>query len=829
MRVKRILKWMLWAGLALGLILALTAGALYWHFSRDLPPVEQLRQVHFQVPLRIYTREGDLIGSFGEQRRIPVAVSDMPQAMRDAMLASEDARFFEHPGVDWQGISRAVINVLTSGDRSIGGSTITQQLARNLFTEEVGFEKTYTRKAREALLALKIERELDKRKILELYMNKIYLGNRAYGVGAAAQVYYGKTLDELTLAETAMIAGLPQRPSRINPIDQPELAVERRNYVLGRMLELGHISAEAHENAINEPDRAYYHGADLEMDAPYVAEMARAEMVRRFGEAAYSDGLNVYTTVSTPLQKAARQALRDGLFAYDLRHGYRGPEAAVELQETDGPAQWREALAGFEDVAGLKPGLVVEADPDMALVYLADGQTVSLDLDAVRWARPFINRNAVGPEPDAVSAVVQTGHVVRLARNEEGGWRLSQRPEVQAALVSLDPESGGIRALVGGLDFSMSKFNRATQSRRQPGSSFKPFVYSAALERGYTTASVVNDAPVVYRNQGPDGEDWKPQNSSQTFYGPTRLREAMVNSRNLVSIRLLEDIGISFARDYISRFGIPEDELPRDLSMALGSATLTPISLAEGYATFANGGHKVNAYLVDSVQSISGEILLEANPAVVCRECRPYPEVTAEKPVRKPPRISNLPDSPDPDDGESPVIPQGPPIPRVAEQIISPQNAYLVTSMMKDVIRRGTGKKALALERDDIAGKTGTTNDQRDAWFSGFNPDLVSTVWVGFDDHQEALGRREFGGDAALPIWIDFMETALAGRPDQERELPDGLAMARIDPESGKLAASTNPDAIMEWFADGTLPPMEESTRSIGTKETEIEDPYGIY
>lgn len=821
---KRKIRWIKWTALTLLSLAVLGAAGLgiaYYHFSRDLPDVAGLRDVRFQVPLRVYTREGDLIGTFGEQRRRPLALEVMPQSLIQAFLAGEDARFYEHPGVDWQGISRAAINLIRTGDRSIGGSTITQQLARNLF---LGSEKTYVRKAREALLSLRIEEALDKDEILELYLNKIFLGNRAYGVGAAAEVYYGKTPGQLTLAESAMIAALPKAPSRINPIDQPERALERRNYVLGRMLELGMIDAETHQTAVAAPDRAYYHGPILAINAPYVAELARAEMVQRFGQEAYEAGLRVFTTISSPLQQAANEAVRQGLLAYDLRHGYRGPEAQVELPAEPQPADWRSALEGFETVAGLEPGVVTEVSEDLALVLLTDGQTIALDLPAMAWAKPFIDRNRTGAAPESVDAVVASGDVIRLARTEDGGWRLAQLPEAQSAFIAMDPDDGAIEALVGGLDFAHSKFNRATQGQRQPGSSFKPFVYSAALARGFTTASIINDAPVVFRNSAQE-RSWKPQNSSREFYGPTRLREAMVNSRNLVSIRLLEDIGLSFARDYISDFGFDKEALPRDLSMALGSATLSPLSIAEGYAVFANGGYRVESYLIGSVRNVDGEVVYEANPTVVCEVCSDYPEVTEQPVVRRPPEIDG--GSRSADDEPAPVRPLGPPVPRIAKPVISPQNAYLVRSMMMDVIKRGTGSKAMGLGRDDLAGKTGTTNDQRDAWFSGFHPDLVATAWVGFDDFSP-LGRLEFGAQAALPIWMHFMEQALADRPTYSGQLPDGLATVRINPETGRLAAIDNPNAIMEVFEAGNLPPLEQVSSRL-EEEPPQENPYEVF
>ncbi len=819
MRVRTLIRWSLRLALA-GLFLgAVGLAVIYYLYARDLPDVETLNVVQLEVPLRVYTEAGSLMGVFGERRRQPVAFDDIPPRLINAFLAGEDARFFEHPGVDWQGLSRAVIHLIRTGDKSQGGSTITQQLARNFF---LSFEKTYTRKAKEFFLALKIEREISKEKILELYLNKIFLGHRAYGVGAAAQVYYGKTLDELSLAQTAMIAALPKAPSRINPISQPERAIERRNYVLGRMLELGFVSQAEYQEAIAEKDLAFYHGPTLEVDAPFVAEMVRAEAIRLLGNAAYSGGFDIRTTLDGAMQNAANRAVRKGLFDYDQRHGYRGPEAAISMTDYPHRDDWHRALQGYRPLAGLVPGLVVETDAQAAMVYLQDGQSVLLDLQSVSWARPFISRDEAGEAPQAVDQVVATGDIIRLQLTDEGQWRLAQFPEAEAALVSLDPETGAIRALVGGFEFQRSKFNRVVQGRRQPGSSFKPFVYSAALEKGYTTASMVNDAPVVFHDPIQE-RTWKPQNFSEQFYGPTRLREAMVNSRNLVSIRLLEDIGIEYARGHISRFGFEREELPPDLSMSLGSATLTPLSVARGYAVFANGGYLITPHFIKDIRNADGDVIYEADQAYLCRDCAPY-QAASERP-EQPDRLL-IPLNENTDDGEQQAF-VGPPVPNTAPRAISAQNAYLVRSMMMDVIRRGTGRKAQELGRHDLAGKTGTTNDQHDAWFSGYNETLVTTVWVGFDDYQP-LGRTELGGKAALPIWMDLMETALTDVPDREPELPQGLAQVRINPESGLLAAVGSPHAMMEVFRLEHIPETETSVPSAQVPEEE-EDPYDLF
>ncbi|MBT8076867.1 MAG: transglycosylase domain-containing protein, partial [Gammaproteobacteria bacterium] len=594
-----------------------TLAVIYLVVSKDLPDVETLRDVQLQVPLRVYTSDSRLISVFGEKRRIPVGIDEMPHHLVNAFIAGEDARFRVHPGVDYQGISRAVWTLATTGEKSIGGSTITQQLARNFF---LTLEKTFTRKFKEIFLALKIERELSKDEILELYLNKILLGHRAYGVGAAADVYYGKSVGELSLAQCAMLAALPKAPSRINPITSPERAMERRDYVLGRMLELEYIDDVEYQQAKKERNTAFYHGATTEVSAPYLAEMVRKEMLARYGQSAYTAGFEVYTTIKSQFQTTANQAVTDGLEEYDHRHGYRGAEGHVELEESKTIEDWNEILRPYKPVAGLAPGLVTEVDEDLALVYLYSGQTIALTLDDLRWAKRFITRDRVGKEPESVAAVLQAGDIIRTRLRDSGSYELAQLPEPEALLISLSPYDGSIKALVGGYDYTRSKFNRVVQSRRQPGSGFKPFIYSAALAKGKTTASIVNDAPIVFSDAELE-RDWKPQNFEEKFYGPTRLREAMVNSRNVVSIRLLREVEIPYATEYISRFGFDPAELPDNLSMALGSASLIPISIARGYAVFANGGYLVDPYFIERIVDAKGTMLFAASPKVACSDC----------------------------------------------------------------------------------------------------------------------------------------------------------------------------------------------------------------
>jgi len=809
----------------LGLI---TLIVTYLVVAKDLPDVETLRDIQLQVPLRVYTQDSKLISVFGEKRRIPVQISEMPVYLTNAFIAGEDARFRIHPGVDYQGISRAVWTLVTTGEKSIGGSTITQQLARNFF---LTLEKTFTRKIKEIFLALRIERKLSKDEILELYLNKILLGHRAYGVGAAADVYYGKSVDELSLAQCAMLAALPKAPSRINPITSPERAMTRRDYVLGRMLELGFINDAEYQRAKDEKNTAFRHGATTEVSAPYLAEMVRKEMLARFGQSAYTGGYQVYTTIDSRLQATANQAVIKGLEEYDQRHGYRGAEAHFDLEKNNTTDSWDEILRPYRPVAGLAPGLVTEVDEDLALVYQADGQTIALALTDMLWARKFISRERIGYEPKSVTDVLQVGDIIRTRLHDEGRRALTQQPETEALLISLSPRDGSINALVGGYDFTRSKFNRVVQSRRQPGSGFKPFIYSAALAKGKTTASIVNDAPIVFTDAELE-RDWKPQNYSEKFFGPTRLREAMVNSRNLVSIRLLREIGIPYASGYISSFGFDPAELPGNLSMALGSASLKPISIARGYAVFANGGYLVDPYFIKRIVNARGTVLFAASPHVVCENCtvdQSTETQQAEIAEKTEPRFRPLQLEGEQDlqvvEQHSPEVQDAVAGSSPAPRVISEQNAFLIRSMMMDVVRRGTGKKAMELGRNDLAGKTGTTNEQRDAWFSGYNSEIVTSVWVGFDNH-DPLGRYEVGGKAALPIWMDYMRVALTDVPDLVPEIPEDITQARIDPDTGLLARPENRNAVMEVFQTGSLPPMEGVIEGEHSETATEEDPY---
>ncbi len=774
----RVLLWLLAAALLLAAsaVAALFGAAHY--YGRDLPSVASLRELQLSVPLRIYSRDGKLMGEFGSERRALLRFEDLPPRVVQAFLAAEDDRFFEHPGVDWQGLLRAALKYAATGEKSQGGSTITMQLARNVFLSS---ERTFTRKFKEILLALRIERELDKPQIMALYLNKIFLGERAYGVGAAALVYFGRDVGSLSLGETAVSAGLPKAPSRDNPVANPVRATERRDYVLRRMRELGYISRAEYEEAVAEPLVVQPYRPQVEVEADYVAEMVRAEMVARFGEEAYSRGLNVTTTVDASRQTAANAALRQALLEYDRRHGWRGAEARIpaELLAQPQSPEFATALGRYAPVGGLQAAVVQAFDGNELALLTASGP-LTLGDESFAWAK----LDAAGLAPGDVVRIDSSGDAPRLA----------QIPEAQGALVALNPDDGAMEALVGGFDFFAGKFNRVTQARRQAGSGFKPFLYATAMAHGYTPASVLLDAPVVFDDPRLEST-WRPENYGGDIKGPMRLREALVQSRNLVSIRLLMGIGIDTALDFIPRFGLPADRLPRDLTMALGSAVFTPLEMARGYATIANGGFVVDPYVIVEVRDSAGEIVERAQPRRACPECLLPPPVADEtQPTPLPTAVA--------DEAEAEWLP--------AQQAVDPAVAWLVGDMLHDVTVRGTAAKVAQLQRNDLAGKTGTTNDETDAWFNGFQRHHVAVVWVGFDQ-PTPLGRGEVGGRAALPAWMDYMRVALDGVPQERAPRPPGLVNVRIDRETGLLAAAGDPDAIFETVPQNAIPPAMEN------------------
>ncbi|MEZ5570786.1 MAG: penicillin-binding protein 1A [Halioglobus sp.] len=787
----------------LGLLgtLWLIAG-VYLYLSPNLPDVETLRDVKLQTPMLVYTRDGELIGQFGEQKRSPLPFDAIPEQFINALLAAEDDNYFVHRGIDVMGLMRAVSELVLTGEKGSGGSTLTMQVARNYF---LSFDRTFIRKFNEILLAIEIERALNKQEIFELYFNRIFLGHRAYGFEAASQVYYGKSISELSLAQHAMLAGIPKAPSRINPVSGPVAAEQRRNWILGRMYELGYISNDEYQSARQEIDHASLHGAQLGFAAHYAAEMARQEMVQRYGMEAYTNGYHVYTTISSKLQRIASESVIAGLIAYDKRHGYRGPEQHLPPTKSSEETieKWREALARTAPIANLLPAIVTSVADDKVTLLLADGSTPDLPWDnGIRQARPYLTENATGASQQPIAKLFAVGDLIRVTQDEEGQWQLAQVPAAQAALVSLNPDNGAIISIVGGMGFEQSKFNRATQAERQPGSNFKPFLYSAALNSGFTAATIINDAPIVLEG-GSQDELWRPENDEGKFYGPTRLRWALTKSRNLVSIRLLQRIGVKRLIKYAAGLGFDTSNYVPELSLALGTQTITPLELAKGYAVLANGGYRVEPYLIQRVEDSSGTTLFVAKPPTVCRDCD-----SPTAPVKKGEELSME----EILAGEGDTTMDLPPAPRVMDERVN----FIVDSMLKDVITRGTGTRALVLKRRDIAGKTGTTNGPMDVWFSGYNRDVVTTTWVGFDNYTP-LGRKEFGGTAALPIWIDYMRAALKDSPEVDRPMPAGIVTVKIDPETGQLASAGQRNAIFEYFKKENAPRRtgrEDSRRS---------------
>jgi penicillin-binding protein 1A len=808
--MKKITRWIrygLYAAAGCVVLGVLCAGVAYWLIAPRLPSVETLKDVRMQVPLRVYSADARLIATFGETRRIPVRIDKVPTRLKQAFLAAEDANFYEHGGVDLPGTLRAVLHVIFSGgEKTQGGSTITQQVARNFFLSP---EKSYTRKLSEMFLALRIENALSKDEIFELYLNKIFLGHRSYGVAAAAEFYYGKTLDELDVAECAMLASLPKFPSTGNPLYNRERAETRRNYVLGRMLDNEFIDEDAYRASVAEADVASAHEPPIEVEAPYLAELVRREAIERFGDEALNDGYSIHTTIDSRAQEAGNRALRSGLLEYDRRHGYRGAEAHIDLASTT--KQPQELLAGYYPLGGLLPGLVTDAGAERAIVRLADGQSIELDLEAVAWARPYLSENRRGATPKKVDEVLKAGDIVRVVRDDEETWHLAEIPAAQGALVALNPENGAIEALVGGFSFLRSKFNRVTQSARGPGSGFKPFLYAAAFDHGFTPASIVNDAPLVFPDPSKPNGLWMPQNDDNKFRGPMRLREALVKSVNLVSVRLLDAIGVHYAREYATRFGFNLDQIPNNLSMALGTASVSPLDMARGFAVFANGGFLVDPWFVETIVDRDGNTVFTAQPALACRDCAERTADAIAEPAVTAVSVRGL----------APIGRAGaagtPPDQTVlAPRAIDPRTVYLVDSLMRDVVRRGTGSKAMVLQRKDLAGKTGTTNEHRDAWFTGFNSRLVASTWVGMDDFS-SLGRGEFGSQAALPIWIDFMRVALEGVPEQPFDMPAGISTVRVDPDTGLLASAADDDAILEVL-------KSEDVARLATQPRQAED-----
>ncbi|QUM79096.1 PBP1A family penicillin-binding protein [Moritella sp. 5] len=799
--------------------------ALYFYIKPELPDVSSLKTVQLQTPMKVYSQDGKLISQFGEKRRIPIEIDDVPPLMIKAFLATEDNRFYTHPGIDPIGIMRAASIMIMTGERKQGASTITQQVARNFFLTR---EKTFIRKIKEIFLAWHIEQNLTKNEILTLYLNKIPLGYRSFGIGSAAQVYYGKTLNELTLAQMAVIAGLPKAPSALNPIRSPKRAKARRHTVLLRMLDENYITQAQFEEANNAPITGEYHGAEIDLSAPYLAEMVRSEMISRYGEEqAYTRGLNVYTTVHSDRQTAATTALINNLLNYDLRHGYRGPLG--QAWTNDKVLSNEDILLLLKDKPSykpLQPAVIMVVKEQQVEALLANGDQVTVSWDGLKWARPFISDKKQGPAPQTADTIVNAGDIVLLrpmsVNNKHEQWMLGQLPDVSSAFIAINNNDGAIEALVGGFNYQQSKFNRVTQAERQIGSNIKPFVYSAGLAQGATLASLINDAPI---NQWDPraGTAWRPKNSPPTYNGPTRLRLGLAQSKNVMSVRLFRQVGLTNAINYMAKFGFDKSKLPRNESLALGSASLTPLEVAVAFATFANGGFKVEPYFIDRIESANGELLYQATPKQACLTCEKQIALNTDDPEY----WSTI-------EGDAhalcDIAPYG--ALQVAPRIITEQNAFLMRQVMASVIWgggswrhktgwNGTGwRAAAALKRHDLGGKTGTTNEAKDAWFSGFNPDLSATSWIGFDDHRRELGRvsrninldkhqiigGEAGAKTAQPAWISFMKSALKGIPERPNVLPENIVQVRIDRKSGLLTYKSDYTSRFEYFIQGTEP-----------------------
>lgn len=781
---------MRWLGLALTGI-TLGASGSYLALTPQLPDISTLKQVEYETPLQVLTRDGKLISEFGVKHSVPLKYQDIPKPFVQAFLAAEDDRFFQHDGIDYAGLGRAFSEILTSGNIRSGGSTITMQVAKNYFLSS---ERTFSRKFTEIMLAKRIEDSLSKEEILELYLNKIYLGQRAYGIGAAAKIYYGKTVKQLTLAEMAMIAGLPKAPSKYNPVSNAERALIRRNWIIGRMLKLGYISQKAHDAAIAAPVALNFKPSMQDVQAPWLAEMVRESLMERFGKSVYDSGYKVYTTVDSRNQNAASAAVIAGLLAYDQRHGWRGAEGKGDAA----------ALKQMRRVGNLEPARVTSVQARSIGVELRTGEKITVNWNGLRWARRYINVNSIGPVPQSAGEIVKVDDLVRLQAVGKS-WRLAQVPAVQGQLIALNPENGAIEAIVGGFDFTQSKFNRAVQSWRQAGSTIKPLIYAKALETGLTPVSVIDDSPLTFG-------DWSPSNADGEFMGPITLRRALYLSRNLVSIRLLQSVGVSDAREYLSRFSLEKSRMPQDLTLALGSAEVLPIQMATAYASIANGGLRVNPYFIEKVVDRSGKVVFQAEPKRVCRPCElplPAPVVNADGVAQPAELIPGATPTVSPEQsgsirGEGSDIAVVAPAPAafvpdypVALRIMRPRAARQMYSILQDVIQHGTGRGALSLGRADLAGKTGTTNDARDAWFAGFNAQMVAVSWVGFDE-PKSLGKVEYGGYAALPIWNQYMATALRNIPFSMPPTPAGLSSVRVNRLTGQQADAADPEAIDE-------------------------------
>ncbi|MES2402760.1 MAG: penicillin-binding protein 1A [Pseudomonadota bacterium] len=828
--LKRLLLVCLAGLLCLVLLGVIAGGVAWWLLEPRVPSVASLKDVQMQLPLRILSSDGQLIAEYGEMRRNPVQIANVPDNLKHAVLAAEDADFYHHSGIDVVSTFRAAMEVaLHHGQKVQGGSTITQQVARNFFLSP---QKTYTRKLIEILTSFRIESELSKDQILQLYLNKMFLGHRTYGVAAAAQYYYGKTIDQLSIAECAAIASSFQSPSVVNPLDHKDRLLARRNWVLGQMLSHRFIDRAQYEQAIAAPDDAAPHEPPVQVDAPYLAEMVRQQALQKLGNQALTDGYLIRTTIDGHLQALANHALRSQLEDYDHRHGYRGPEAHVALPEPATPAALEQALSSYDDVSGLWPAIVTAVNADAAEAYVQGGQSIKLSIADMKWALGYARK--AGNDGKGAASILRPGDIIRVREVEDTQttpaasaskaakvaataskhWELEQIPAAQSAIVVLSPDDGAVKALVGGFNFQLSKFNRATQTARQPGSSFKPFIYSAAFSRGYTPASIFNDAPIALPDPSKPGGLWTPQNDDGKFRGPMRLREALAQSVNLVAIRLLDAVGVRYVRDYVTRFGFPLDAIPANLSMALGTASVSPMAMARAYAVFANGGFLITPYYIAEIDNRDGKAIYKADPVQACRNC--------EARLLDEGKTTAAPAQPDAAAGDpgalgntANALSNGASAgPLLAPRVIDPRNDFLITSLMHSVIDSplGTGAAVKKLGRSDLAGKTGTSNDYRDGWFNGFDNNLVATVWVGFDDFK-SLGHKEFGAQTALPIWMAFMGPALQGKPEADLPMPPGIVTATIDRTTGLPAPPGDSNTVSELFKIEDLDRLREQAK----------------
>ena len=817
-RSRRVLATLEWTAIVAGgwffAVLASLAG-VYLYLNPQLPGADSYRNYVHERPMRVFSADGALLAEYGTRRLIPIKLEDVPDFYIKGLIATEDHRFYSHGGIDWLSLANDFFDLVLNPDVRRGASTITMQLPRNI--GDLSRERTFIRKFKEMLLAMKIEQELTKDEILELYVNVVPFGKQSYGVQAAAFTYYGKPATELNLAQVAMLAGISRRPEAANPINGPEEATARRNLVLRRMLDQEIVDRQAYIEAISQPITARVHRRELDLYSPYPAEQVRQELVKRFGRQVYS-GYNAYTTIATSHQKAAQGALRSALLSYDRRYGWRGAEGKINLDTGQALfTQLVDGLTGWKPVANLQPVAVERVGERDIGVVDREGKRIAIAWEGIKWAREFKGTDVYSPLPKEASEVVGVGDIVRIRLKGPEEWHLSQVPEVQGALVAVDPKHGGITAMVGGFDFGSNQFNHATQAQRQPGSGFKPFVYSAALANGKSPATIYLDAPLRY-DRNDSLEAYRPRNDSKRYNGPTRMREALYRSINLVSMRVVEDIGNDAVHEHASLFGFDPKVLPIDSQLAIGGGTMsvTPLQMATAYTVFANGGFRVAPHLLTLVEDHSGQVVLKPLYAMACSPCTPEVLAGAEH--------VQLADA-EPDQAYQRVsraqIQRQKFVP--ADRVLGPRHSFLIDSMLRDVVKRGTGSRATQLGREDLAGKTGTTNEAADTWFNGYHPTVAATAWVGFSNHR-SLGENEWGSTRPLSIWMDFMASALEGMDDSVSVPPEGIVQVRIDPDTGSPALPDQSGTIVEYFREEDLVEVASTSDTGPTPEVDIEE-----